>query len=120
MENRIEVYTQWIAKMDYGIGGRDHLGFGSVSSDQILPILAPSINVLTFHPRYQSFYIFLLDEFWKRDLPRNLDSWKRFFRPREFVFSVGCYFCNQPKHGEMSNIAGGVPIVLDVRPVISS
>jgi len=103
----MEVYPQWTAKMGYKTRGRDHLGLGSVSSDQILPRLAPSINVLTFHPRYHSFYIFLLDEFWRKDFPRNMVSWARFYRPREFIFSVGCYLCNQPEHGEMGNIVGG-------------
>ena len=107
VENQIEVYPQWTAKMGYKTRGRDHLGLGSVSSDQILPRLAPSINVLTFHPRYHSFYIFLLDEFWRKDLPRNMASWAKFYRPREFIFSVGCYLCNQPEHGEMGNIVGG-------------
>lgn len=107
MENPFDVYPQWTAKMDLGTGGRDHLGLGSVSSDQILPRLAPSINVLTFHPRYHSFYIFLLDEFWKKDLPRNNASWERFFRPREFIFSVGCFLCQQPEHRDMGNIVGG-------------
>jgi hypothetical protein len=51
--------------------GRDHLGLGSVSSDQILPRLSPGINVLTFHPRYHSFYVFLLDEFWRSDRIRS-------------------------------------------------
>jgi hypothetical protein len=38
---------QWIAKMYAAKAGRDHLGLGSVSSDQILPTLSPGINVLT-------------------------------------------------------------------------
>jgi hypothetical protein len=63
----LDVKPQWVAKMYPGKVGRDHLGLGSVSSDQILPSLSPSINVLTFHPRYHSFYTFLLDEFWQRD-----------------------------------------------------
>jgi len=36
------------------------MGLGSVSSDQILPVLSPDINVLTFHPHYHSFSTFLL------------------------------------------------------------
>lgn len=107
METELNAYPRWIAKMYPGKTGRDHLGLGSVSSDQILPTLSPSINVLTFHPRYHSFYIFLLDEYWKIELPRNSAAWKAFFRPREFVFSVGAYLCQQPEHGEMGNIVGG-------------
>jgi hypothetical protein len=97
----------WLSKMYPGKPGRDHLGLGSVSSDQILPTLAPSINVLTFHPRYHSFYVFLLDEFWRRERSKNYSSWVAFYRPREFVFSVGCYLCEKPEHQELKNIVGG-------------
>lgn len=67
----------------------------------------PDINVLTFHPRYHSFYTFLLDEFWQRDRPRSHAAWVRFYRPREFIFSLGAYLCDQPEHGEMRNVVGG-------------
>lgn len=87
--------------------GRDHLGLGSVSSDQILPSLSPSINVLTFHPRYHSFYVFLLDEFWQRDRPRSRSSLIQFYRPREFIFSVGSYLCDRPEHKQIGHIVGG-------------
>ena len=94
---------QWIAKMYPAKVGRDHLGLGSVSSDQILPTLSPGINVLTIHPRYQSFYTFLLDEFWQRDRPRSRRSWVRFYRPREFIFSVGANLCDHVEHNGMGN-----------------
>ncbi len=89
---------QWIAKMYPSSGGMDHLGLGSVSSDQILPSLSPGINVLTIYPRYHSFYVFLLDEFWRRDRLRNRTAWMHFFRPRDFIFSVGVFLCDQPEH----------------------
>lgn len=98
---------QWIAKMYPGKTGRDHLGLGSVSSDQILPMLSPGINVLTVHPRYYSFYVFLLDEFWKRDRPRREKAWEDFYRPRECIFSIGVYLCDRPQHGNMRNVVGG-------------
>jgi hypothetical protein len=98
---------QWIAKMYPAKVGRDHLGLGSVSSDQILPTLSPSINVLTIHPRYHSFYTFLLDEFWRRDRPRSRTAWVRFYRPRELIFSIGAHLCDQPEHGDMSTVVGG-------------
>ena len=88
--------------------GRDHLGLGSVSSDQILPSLSPGINVLTIHPRYFSFYVFLLDEFWRRDRIRNRKSWSSFYRPREFIYSVGCHLCDQPEHGSIGNVVGSM------------
>lgn len=87
--------------------GRDHLGLASVSSDQILPTLSPAINVLTIHPRYHAFYAFLLDEFWQRNLPRGLRDFTRFYRPREFVYSLGAYLCDRPEHGEMRTVVGG-------------
>jgi hypothetical protein len=97
---------QWIAEMYAGKVGRDHLGLGSVSSDQILTRLSPGINVLTVHPRYYSFYTFLLDEYWRRELPRTRAAWARFYRPREFVFSIGAHLCQQPEHGDLGNIIG--------------
>ena len=42
------VRPQWIAKTYAAKVGRDHLGLGSLSSDQILPSLSPSVNVLTY------------------------------------------------------------------------
>jgi hypothetical protein len=57
--------------------GMDHLGLASVSQDQILRALSPGINVLTIHPRYWSFYLWLLTEFWERDLPRTQIAWGR-------------------------------------------
>lgn len=100
------IQPQWIARVYAGKSGRDHLGLGSVSSDQILPSLSPSINVLTFHPRYHSFYVFLLDEFWRRDLPRSWSSFREFFRPREFIFSLGANQCQMPEHGDLGKIVG--------------
>ncbi len=91
---------QWIAKMYEPKKGRDHLGLGSVSSDQILPRLSPGINVLTIYPRYHSFYTFLLDEFWQRDRARSWSSWGQFFRPRDFIFSLGVFLCDQQEHEE--------------------
>jgi hypothetical protein len=89
-----------------GSVGRDHLGLGSVSSDQILPTLSPAINVLTDHPRYHSFYTFLLDEFWLRERARSQAAWVAFFRPREFIFSLGTHLCDRPEHGNMPSAVG--------------
>jgi len=98
---------QWIAKMYPPKKGRDHLGLGSVSSNQILPTLSPGINVLTVHPRYHSFYTFLLDEFWRDGRPRSRSAWVKFYRPREFVLSVGAYLCDKPEHGDIGDVVGG-------------
>ena len=89
MKTTSAITPQWIAKMYAGKTGRDHLGLGSVSSDQILRALSPGVNVLTFHPRYYSFYTFLLDEFWRRKRPLSESAWVQFYRPRAFIFSVG-------------------------------
>ncbi|MDE2715827.1 MAG: hypothetical protein OXI33_02285 [Chloroflexota bacterium] len=79
-------------------GGQDHLGLGSVVTDRILPRLSPGINVLTIHPRYWSFYAFVLSEFWKRDLPRTRAALRAWFRPLECIYSVACSLCNGPNH----------------------
>ena len=102
------VRAQWTEKMYPPSGGRDHLGLGSVSSDQILPTLSPDIVVQTVHPRYWSFYTFLLDEFWRRDLPRTRRDFARFYRPREAIFAIGAHLCDRPEHGQMQAIVGAI------------
>lgn len=102
----VPAHPQWIEKMYPNTTGRDHLGLGSVSSDLILPSLAPGIDVLTIHPRYHSFYTFLLDEFWRRDLPRTRVSFAAFYRPREFIFSLAAHLCDCPEHTLVGGIVG--------------
>ena len=105
------VRAQWTEKLYPPGRGQDHLGLGSVSSDQILPKLSPGIVVQTVHPRYWSFYTFLLDEFWRRDLPRTRGDFSRFHRPREAIFAVGAHLCDRPEHprdGQMQAIVGSV------------
>jgi len=97
---------QWTMKMYPGKAGRDHLGLGSVSSTQILQTLSPGIYVLTIHPRYYSFYVFLLDEFLRSDRIHNWKSWVTFFRPRDFTFSVGAHLCDCAEHIDIGNIVG--------------
>src|SRR3954454_5255495 len=95
----------WGARVYDTKGGQDHLGLGSVSSDRILPALSPGINVLTVHPRYWSFYSWVLNDFWAADLPRNRASFVSFYRPREAIFSMACHVCDAPEH---ATIAGNV------------
>lgn len=95
----------WGARAFAPKSGQDHLGLGSVSSDRILPALSPGINVLTVHPRYWSFYSWVLDEFWAADLPRTRASFVSFYRPREAIFSMACHVCDAPEH---ATIAGNV------------
>ena len=64
----LDAVPYWTQKMYPAGGGQDHLGLGSVVTDRVLPRLSPGINVLTIHPRYWSFYAFVLSEFWRRDL----------------------------------------------------
>src|SRR5947207_13880026 len=105
-EVRIDSHPRWIAHMYAAIAGEDHLGLASVSSDQILPMLSPTINVLTFHPRYHSFYAFLLDEFWRRDLPRSPRAWIQFFRPRDFIYSIAMHLCDRDEHDLARGLTG--------------
>jgi len=102
----IKAKPQWISEAYKAIGGQDHLGLGSVSSDQILENLSPGLIALTPHPRYCSFYTFLLDEFWNRNLNRNQSTWIKFFRPRAFIFSLGAHFCSNPEHNNLQKIMG--------------
>jgi hypothetical protein len=101
----------WAARMFAPASGQDHLGLGSVSSDRILPLLSPGINVLTVHPRYWSFYLFVLDEFWLRDLPRNRAAFRDFYRPREALFAMACNLCDAEEHATLGrNIVGSQKI----------
>jgi hypothetical protein len=63
--------------------------------------------VLTIHPRYWSFYAFVLDEFWSRDLPRSRMAFRDFYRPREAVFAMACHVCDANEHATIAgNIVG--------------
>jgi hypothetical protein len=98
----------WTARMYPGTVGRDHLGLGSVSSFQILANLSPGVNVLTFHPRYYSFYVFLLDEFWLQERPRTNHEWiENFYRPRAFIYSVATHLHQIDAQTSLRSIIGG-------------
>ncbi len=94
----LDAVPYWTEKMYPPGGGQDHLGLGSVVTDRILPRLSPGINVLTIHPRYWSFYAFVLSEFWRRDLPRTKAALKAWYRPLECIYSVACSLCDGPDH----------------------
>ena len=94
----VDAVPYWTERMFLPGGGQDHLGLGSVVTDRILPRLSPGINVLTIHPRYWSFYAFVLDEFWDRDLPRTRAALREWYRPLECIYSVACSLCDGPDH----------------------
>lgn len=97
----------WGARAFAPRSGQDHLGLGSVSSDRILPRLSPGINVLTIHPRYWSFYSWVLDDFWAADLPRTRSAFRDFYRPREALFAMACHVCDAPEHKTLvANVVG--------------
>ena len=93
----LDAVPYWTEKMYPPGGGQDHLGLGSVVTDRVLPRLSPGINVLTIHPRYWSFYAFVLSEFWSRDLPRTKAALKAWYRPLECIYSVACSLCDGPR-----------------------
>lgn len=92
------VVPQWTEQLYRPVGGQDHLGVGSVVTDRILPGLSPGINVLTPHPRYWAFYAFVVDEFWKQDLPRTNAALRRFLRRREAIYSAAGHLCSGDEH----------------------
>lgn len=98
-EDLVDAVPYWSAQLFPSGGGQDHLGIGSVVTDQVLPSLSPGINVLTVHPRYWSFYAFVLDEFWMRDgLPRTSTALRDWYRPMECLYSVACLLCESESH----------------------
>ncbi|MCZ7665178.1 MAG: hypothetical protein M5U22_20625 [Thermoleophilia bacterium] len=88
------------------IQGLDHLGLATVAQDQVLEHLSPGIRALTIHPRYFSFYAFVIDEFWRRDFPRDALSFKRFYRNLELVYSVGVNACERKTHRGIGAVVG--------------
>lgn len=100
------VIPQWIEPMYAPMMGQNHLGLLTVSNGEILPSLSPGIIVQTTHPRYHSFYAFVLEEFWERQLPRTRAALIDFYRPCEFVFSVGCQLCDRSAHEGTAGIIG--------------
>ncbi len=92
----------WAARVYPPGGGQDHLGLGSVSSDRILPTLSPGINVLTIHPRYWSFYAWVLDEYWIHKGPKNAATFIPFYRQREALFAFACQLCQAPEHNTLT------------------
>lgn len=106
MDRTLVAAPRWTAPPEVTSKGQDHLGLASVSSDRLLVELLPSINVLTVHPRYHSFYAFLLYEFWQRDLPRSPAAWRDFFRPRDLAYSLACQLCDRPEHRALGGIIG--------------
>ncbi|MEZ4711086.1 MAG: hypothetical protein R3A44_28065 [Caldilineaceae bacterium] len=104
--NKTVIMPLWTAPMFPGTSGRDHLGLGSVSSFQILARLSPGVNVLTIHPRYYSFYTFLLYDFWQRDRPRSVTEWVRYFRPRALAYSIACHLSQPSNPNPIGSIMG--------------
>jgi len=86
--------------------GQNHLGLITVSNGEILPSLSPGIIVQTAHPRYHSFYAFVLEEFWRRKLSPTRAALISFYRPCEFIYSVGCHLCQGEHHPGTAGIVG--------------
>jgi hypothetical protein len=101
----------WAARAFHSKRGQDHLGLASVSQDHILPTLSPGINVLTPHPRYWSFYLLVLDDFWRRGLRPS--AFRDFFRAREAAFSMACHVCDATEH---TSIQFGINGALKIAP----
>jgi len=103
---RANVQPLCIAKMYPSKAGRDHLGLGSVSSDQILPTLSPAISLLTIHPRYYSFYTFHLDELIRRRRLAGQNDWLTLYRRCKFIYSVGAHLRQHRALGFIARLVG--------------
>ena len=84
-------------RMYVSSGGLDHLGSASVVQDRLLPALSPGINVVTVHPRYWSFFTFVIDEFWQLDGRKTTWALNAFLRERESIYGTACLLCSN--HG---------------------
>jgi len=91
----------WTEQLYRPRGGQDHLGLGSVVTDRMLPLLAPGINVLTRHPRYWSFYAFVLDEFWRGGYSQNMPTFHKFLRHKESIFAAANLICDPASRNQI-------------------
>ncbi|MDY0340539.1 MAG: hypothetical protein RBS17_04940 [Coriobacteriia bacterium] len=106
LEEVEEATPLWIEHVHAPNQGRDHLGLGTVASDQLLEKLSPGIRALTIHPRYFSFYAFVIEEFWQHEFPRDAASFKRFYRYCELMYSVGVKACDRDTHRDFAGVVG--------------
>lgn len=97
----------WTEQVIRPVGGQDQLGVGSVVTDRILPALSPGINVLTPHPRYWSFYAFVVDEYWRsKPSSPSRKGLLRFLGHKESIFSIAGHLCENPEHRASQNPIG--------------
>lgn len=98
----------WTQQVTRPVGGQDHLGVGSVVTDRILPMLSPGINVLTPHPRYWSFYAFVVDEYWRSEpTSPSRKGLLEFLGRKESIFSAAGHLCENPEHRASQFPIGG-------------
>jgi len=110
------VAPKWTERILTPKSGRDHLGVGSVVTDQILPDLSPGINVLTPHPRYWSFYALVVDEYWKsQPSSASRRGLLEYLGRRESIFSIAGHLCPNPDHRSDQNPVGSQA----VRPLVA-
>ena len=101
------VHPRWTEQLYPPSAGLDHLGLRSVITGTVLDALSPRVVVVTVHPRYWSFYTWLLWRFWQTNRPKTRKGYSQFHRPREAIFAAGAAggLCPHPEHRTLS---GGV------------
>jgi len=87
--------------------GRYPLGTEAVNQNLLAQELASGLPVLSRHPRYWSFYTFVIKQFWDQNRqPQNNSALGRFLRPREVAFASAALRCTQHGDVEFPNILG--------------
>lgn len=116
---RMTAVPQWTERVVRPVTGQDHLGVGSVVTDRILPSLSPGINVLTPHPRYWSFYAFVVHQYWKRSQgASSRRDLLAYLRTKEAIFSIAGHLCPNDQHrgNQMPVGSRKVSPLVDTRP----
>src|SRR4051812_48888248 len=76
--------------------GRYPLATEAVNQGLLATELASGLPVLSRHPRYWSFYTFVIKQYWDQQRqPQNNAALGRFLRPREVVFACAALVCQQ-------------------------
>lgn len=105
MSDSTPTLPRWTVPSFERTSGRYPLGMEAVNQGLLATELSSGLPVLSRHPRYWSFYTFVIWQFWlQKRQPQNNAALGRFLRPREVVFACAALLCD--KHGEFPNILG--------------
>jgi hypothetical protein len=83
---------EWIERSVDPSAGADPLGLQTITTDRIIPLVAPGVLALSDRARYLSFYAFVLDEARRRGIP-DQRALSHFVKQREYELALAVTLC---------------------------